>query len=81
MSDEHYEDMETREEWAHKDIERMRRKAYADPDAGSDMLFVKAMRLDAMGDSGGAAAVRAQAIERAQEIRASYPYRGETDVA
>lgn len=63
------------EDWSTDDTARMRRRAYAHPDTGSDRHFTKAARLKAAGDTAGAAQAEAEGLARVAEIKASYPYR------
>lgn len=66
-------------QWSNEDTARMRRRAYADPDTGSDLHFTKAARLRAAGDTEGADAAEALGLARAAEIKDSYPYRFEIE--
>jgi len=54
-------------------IEAARRRAYADPDSGSDRFFVIAARMNVMGEA-GAQEVVAQGVARYTEIRAALPW-------
>ncbi|HLR78397.1 MAG TPA: hypothetical protein VK062_05030 [Burkholderiaceae bacterium] len=63
------------DQWSTQDTARMRRRAYAHPDTGSDLHFTKAARLTAAGDASGAAQAEADGLARVAEIKAAYPYR------
>lgn len=63
---------------AQQEIARRRARAYADPASGSDPLFAKAMRLQAMGRQAEAEQVQAQAVERFEQIRRDYPMPADT---
>lgn len=56
------------------EIEQQRLQAYAHPLTGSDRHFAEAMRLDAVGDTKGAAAARELGLKRYEEIRANHPW-------
>lgn len=60
--------------WARCEIERRRKLAYADPETGSDRHFNEAARLDASGDTDGAALARSAGLVRVAEIQAALPY-------
>lgn len=59
-----------------EEIVSARRFAYADPESGSDRYFSKAVRLDAMGES-GADVERQKGVARYLEIKESLPYGGD----
>lgn len=54
-------------------VEAQRRRAYADPDTGSDRLFAEAQRLQLTGDPSWQAKV-AEANARYEAIKAEYPF-------
>lgn len=62
------------DDYASKEIEARRRRAYSDPDTGSDRYFAEASKLSAMGDDAGAEMARAKGVARAMEIKSEYPY-------
>ena len=61
------------DEYAEKEIESRRRRAYSDPDTGSDRYFAESSRLLAMGDMEGAEAAKIKGVARALEIKKEYP--------
>lgn len=72
------EQIETeRKESAIHAVETQRLAAYANPQTGSDRHFAEAVRLEAMGDTGGAEAARATGLARYEEIRNEYPWPSE----
>lgn len=58
---------------AQQEITRRRARAYADPITGSDVIFAKAVRLQAMGRQAEAEQVQAEAIARFEQIQIDYP--------
>lgn len=58
---------------AQQEIARRRARAYADPVAGSDVIFAKAVRLQAMGRHAEAEQVQHQAVQRFEQIQRDYP--------
>ena len=66
--------MESHAEWARRDTERRRLKAYADPETGSDRHFAEANRLAALGLPEEAAEARVAGVVRYGEIKAMYPW-------
>lgn len=58
---------------AQQEITRRRARAYADPVTGSDVIFAKAVRLQAMGRHAEAEQVQQQAIQRFEQIQRDYP--------
>ena len=63
-----------RKEAAIQAVETQRLAAYANPQTGSDRHFAEAVRLDAIGDTDGAAAARTAGLARYDEIRTIYPW-------
>lgn len=61
------------DEYAEKEIESRRRRAYSDPDTGSDRHFAESSRLLAMGDMEGAEEAKIKGVARALEIKNEYP--------
>lgn len=59
--------------WAVAEMQRRRARAYADPITGSDVLFAKAVRLQAMGRQAEAEQIQAEAIARFEQIQRDYP--------
>lgn len=59
--------------WAVAEMQRRRARAYSDPITGSDVLFAKAVRLQAMGRQAEAEQVQQQAIQRFGQIQRDYP--------
>lgn len=66
-------------EWSNDDTARMRRRAYSDPDTGSDRYFAKAACHDALNETEDADAARQAGLDRVAEIKAAYPYRFEPE--
>ena len=64
---------------AQQEITRRRARAYADPIAGSDVIFAKAVRLQAMGRHAEADQVQQQAIQRFEQIQRDYPMPPDAD--
>ena len=64
---------------AQQEITRRRARAYADPIAGSDVMFAKAVRLQAMGRHAEAEQVQQQAIQRFEQIQRDYPMPPDAD--
>lgn len=58
---------------AQQEMTRRRARAYADPVAGSDVIFAKAVRLQAMGRHAEAEQVQQQAVQRFEQIQHDYP--------
>lgn len=58
---------------AQQEIARRRARAYADPVTGSDVIFAKAVRLQAMGRQAEAGQVQQQAVQRFEQIQRDYP--------
>lgn len=58
---------------AQQEITRRRARAYADPVTGSDVIFAKVVRLQAMGRHAEAEQVQQQAIQRFEQIQRDYP--------
>lgn len=61
-------------EWSREEVERRRRKAYADPVNGSDRHFNEAARLRASGEHEEADIAEQKGIARAEEIKQTFPY-------
>jgi hypothetical protein len=61
-------------EYSSDEIENLRRRAYADPLAGSDRFFAEAQRMEAMREPGWEE-VRAAGIRRFNEIQLELPWR------
>lgn len=59
--------------WAVAEMRRRRARAYADPITGSDVLFAKSVRLQAMGRQAEAEQIQAEAISRFEQIQRDYP--------
>jgi hypothetical protein len=55
------------------DVESARRRAYADPENGSDRFFVMAARMNVMGEA-GAQEIAAQGVARYAAIRKALPW-------
>ena len=64
---------------AQQEITRRRARAYADPITGSDVIFAKAVRLQAMGRHAEAEQVQQQAIQRFEQIQRDYPMPPDAD--
>ena len=64
---------------AQQEIARRRARAYADPIAGSDVIFAKAVRLQAMGRHAEAEQVQHQAVQRFEQIQRDYPMPPDAD--
>lgn len=64
---------------AQQEIDRRRARAYADPIAGSDVMFAKAVRLQTMGRNAEAEQVQQQAIQRFEQIQRDYPMPPDAD--
>ena len=64
---------ETNAEYQARQIDELRKRAYANPDNGSDRLFAEAQRMKIMSD-GNWQAKEQEAIARYEEIKASYPW-------
>lgn len=62
------------DEWAKSELERRRRAAYADPDTGSDRLFIEARRKRKLGMNEDAEILEQLGVERAELIRAEFGY-------
>ena len=62
-------------QWSNEDTARMRRRAYADPDTGSDLHFTKAARLRAAGNIEDAELAETEGLIRVSEIKSAYPYK------
>lgn len=60
--------------WVREEQERRRRKAYSDPDTGSDRFFVEAQRKRSMGLEDEALALEQQGYARVEEIKQTYAY-------
>lgn len=58
---------------AQQEIARRRARAYADPVTGSDVIFAKAVRLQAMGRQAETEQVQQQAVQRFEQIQRDYP--------
>lgn len=58
---------------AQQEIDRRRARAYADPITGSDVIFAKAVRLQAMGRHAEAEQTQRQAVQRFEQIQHDYP--------
>lgn len=67
------------EEYAKNEIEARRKKAYSDPDAGSDRCFSESARLAAMGLMKESEAARLAGIARAIEIQNAHPKKHDDD--
>lgn len=72
-NEEHEYQPETNYEYQLRVIEEMRKAAYADPQKGSDRLFVEAQRMQMMNEDGWEA-VKDQAATRYEEIRTEHPW-------
>ena len=66
--------IESHAEWARRDTERRRLKAYADPETGSDRHFAEANRLAAEGQTEESTIARAAGLARYGEIKAMHPW-------
>ena len=67
-------DIQPHAEWSREEVERRRRKAYADPVNGSDRHFNEAARLRASGEHEEADIAEQKGIEAALKIKDKYPY-------
>lgn len=67
-------DIQSHAEWSREEVERRRRKAYADPINGSDRHFSESSRLRASGEHEEAEIAEQKGIEAALKIKDKYPY-------
>ena len=70
-------DIQPHAEWSREEVERRRRKSYADPINGSDRHFSEAARLRAAGKNEAAENAEQSGIVRADEIKLLHPYPAE----